>query len=162
MPINLSRIGHIALRVRDLERSKKWYSDVLGFTLMEQDLEHGDDIFMGLGRASDGHVLDIIQVEDPDTASPAPDRNTVGIGHVAIKVDSHQELKEAYDHLIAKGVTVDRLIEHVNQRSMYFADPDGNRLEIYTEMMRVPNGEQFPRAEYADLIETLKAEAGAR
>ena len=45
-------------------------------------------------------------------------------------------------------------------RSVYFLDPDGNRLEIFTDMMRVPNGEQFPRKEYADLIESLKAEAG--
>ena len=133
MPINLSRIGHVAMRVSDLERSKDWYSDVLGFTVMEQDIEHGDDVFMSLGRQADGHVLDIVQVESPDSASPAPDRNSIGIAHIALKVDTHDDLKGAYEHLLAKGVTIDRMIEHVNQRSMYFADPDGNRIEIYFE-----------------------------
>ena len=37
-------------------------------------------------------------------------------------------------------------------RSFYFLDPDGNRLEIYTDMMKVPEGEQFPRAEYAEVF----------
>jgi len=37
-------------------------------------------------------------------------------------------------------------------RSFYFLDPDGNRLEIYTDMMRVPNGETFPRTEYAEAM----------
>ena len=38
-------------------------------------------------------------------------------------------------------------------RSFYFLDPDGNRLEIYTDMMRVPNGEEFPRKEYANVLQ---------
>jgi hypothetical protein len=45
--------------------------------------------------------------------------------------------------------------------SGYFLDPDGNRLEIYTDMMQVPNGEPFPRQEYAAMLDALKAEAGA-
>lgn len=46
-------------------------------------------------------------------------------------------------------------------RSFYFLDPDGNRLEIDTDMMRVPNGEPFPRQEYAAVLDALKAEAGS-
>jgi hypothetical protein len=37
-------------------------------------------------------------------------------------------------------------------RSFYFLDPDGNRLEIYTDMMKVPEGERFPRTEYAEVF----------
>ena len=78
-------------------------------------------------------MIDLVQVEDPHTASPPPDRNGVGYAHIAIKVDTHDDLKAAHDHLVSHSVTVDRMIEHANQRSIYFADPDGNRLEIYYE-----------------------------
>ena len=137
MPIRLSRIGHAAVRVRDMERAKKWYTEVLGFRVVEDDPEHGNDFFMSLGRESDGHVLDIAPVEDPATAAE-PSRNSVGVSHIALKVDTHEDLKDAYEHLQACGVTIDRLIEHVNQRSFYFADPDGNRLEIYWEYPTSP------------------------
>ena len=134
MPINLSRIGHAAVRVRDIERAKKFYTDVLGFVIEEEDPEHGG-VFMSLGRddTHEGHVFDLTPVEDPDNALEAPERNQVGVAHIAIKVDTHQDMKDAYDHLLSNGVTVDRLVEHANQRSMYFADSEGNRLEIYFE-----------------------------
>jgi catechol-2,3-dioxygenase len=134
MPIKLSRIGHTAVRVRDIERSKKWYTEVMGFRVEEQDPEHGG-LFMSVGRddVEEGHMFDVVQVDDPATAAAPPDRNQVGVAHVAIKVDTHEDMKDAYDHLLSHGVAVDRLIEHANQRSMYFEDPDGNRLEIYYE-----------------------------
>ena len=134
MPINLSRIGHAAVRVRDIERAKKFYTEVLGFVIEEEDPEHGG-VFMSLGRddTHEGHVFDLSPVEDPDNALDAPERNQVGVAHIAIKVDSHDDMKDAYDHLLSSGVTVDRLVEHANQRSMYFADSEGNRLEIYFE-----------------------------
>ena len=138
MAINLSRIGHAAIRVTDRNEAKKWYTEVLGFNVVEDDPEHGDDFFMSLGRDSDGHVLDIAPVEDPATATQAPTRNSIGVSHIALKVDTHEDLKNAHQHLLDHGVTIDRMIEHVNQRSFYFADPDGNRLEIYWEYPTAP------------------------
>ena len=134
MPIRLSRIGHAALRVRDIDVSKKFYTEVLGFDIVEEDPEHGG-CFMRLpsDRDTDGHTFDLMSVEDPESALPPPGRNSVGFIHIAIKVDSHEDMRDAYDHLKAHGVEVDRMIEHANQRSMYFTDPDGNGLEIYFE-----------------------------
>ena len=134
MAINLSRIGHAAVRVRDLERAKQFYTEVMGFVIEEEDPEHGG-VFMSLGRedVAEGHVFDLQPVEDPDTAADAPERNQVGVAHIAIKVDSHDDMRDAYEHLTSHGVSVDRLVEHANQRSMYFADSEGNRLEIYYE-----------------------------
>ena len=68
MPIRLSRIGHVALRVRDLQRAKKFYTEVMGFKIAEEDPEHGNDVFMSLGHDdhNDGHTFDLVQVDDPN------------------------------------------------------------------------------------------------
>jgi catechol-2,3-dioxygenase len=131
MAIKLERIGHCALRVRDVERAKRFYTQVLGFQFMEQDADHGG-VFMSL--PSDGHTIDVSPVDDPEAdilASEGHDR--VGLIHIAFKVGSYQALKEAYETLLAHGVEVNRLMDHVSQRSIYFSDPDGNGLEIYYE-----------------------------
>ena len=64
--------------------------------------------------------------------------------HIAFKVDSYAALRDAYSHLFAKGVEIERALDHVCQRSIYFTDPDGNGLEIYYEMRDAlslfPNG----------------------
>jgi catechol 2,3-dioxygenase len=131
MPITLQRIGHCLLRVRDVEYSKKFYMDILGFQLMEQDPEHGG-VFLSLPE--DGHTIDLFPVEHPETAQPVTaGRDRLGLAHIAFKVASYAALEEAYKTLQAHGVKVQRLIDHGSQRSLYFTDPDGNGLEIYYE-----------------------------
>jgi catechol-2,3-dioxygenase len=131
MAIKLERIGHCAMRVRDVERAKRFYVDVLGFQLMEQDPEHGG-VFMSL--PNDGHTIDVSPVEDPETAQGALEgRERVGVAHIAFRVGSYEALKDAYEALQAHGVEVQRMVDHVSQRSIYFKDPDGNGLEIYYE-----------------------------
>ena len=128
--INLSGIGHVLLRVSDEEASKRFYRDVLGFRIAEQDPEHGG-VFMTLG---DGfHTIDVVQHPAPQDA-PKPRAGQLGLGHVAFKVASYAALRDAYTHLLDNGVEIQRAADHVCQRSIYFADPDGNGLEIYYEM----------------------------
>ena len=138
--IKLSSIGHVLLRVADEEASKRFYRDVLGFRIAEQDPEHGG-VFMTLG---DGfHTIDIAQHPAPGDV-PRPRHGQLGLGHIAFKVASYAALREAYAHLLKNGVEIQRARDHVCQRSIYFADPDGNGLEIYYEMPRAlalfPNG----------------------
>ena len=131
MAINLERIGHCAVRVRDVERAKKFYIDVLGFEFMEQDPDHGG-VFMSL--PGDGHTIDVSPVENPETAEGAlQGRDRVGVVHIAFKVASYDALQDAYKTLQANNVEVARMIDHTSQRSIYFNDPDGNGLEIYYE-----------------------------
>jgi len=138
--IRLTKIGHVLLRVADIERSKKFYCDVLGFRVAEQDPDHGG-VFMTLG--SDFHTIDLFQHPDPEVSGPV-DRSRVGLGHIAFQVASFDALREAYQTLLEHGVEIERAMDHVNQRSIYFTDPDGNWLEIYFEMagslQRFPNG----------------------
>ena len=128
--IRLKEIGHVLLRVLDLDRSKKFYSEVLGFRVLEEDPEHGGT-FMALEGQS--HAIDLFQVKDPEAAA----RQTPGVrglGHIAFRVESETALAEAYDTLKARGVEITRTIDHVSQKSIYFNDPDGNTLEIYYEL----------------------------
>ncbi len=127
--IRLKEIGHVLLRVLDLERSKKFYSEVLGFRVLEEDPEHGGT-FMALEGQS--HAIDLFPVRDPEAAR-RQEPGVRGLGHIAFRVESEAALKEAYAALGAHGVTVTRAIDHVSQKSIYFDDPDGNTLEIYYE-----------------------------
>jgi catechol 2,3-dioxygenase len=153
--IKLAGIGHVLLRVADEEASKRFYRDVLGFLIAEQDPEHGG-VFMTLG---DGfHTLDITQHPAPGEAA-RPERGGLGLVHIAFKVASYAALRDAYAHLLEQGVEIQRAIDHVCQRSLYFTDPDGNGLEIYYEMPKAlelfPNGrgdddERLPLTAAAD------------
>jgi catechol 2,3-dioxygenase len=128
--IRLEGIGHVLLRVADEEASKRFYRDILGFIVAEQDPEHGG-VFMTLGDHF--HTLDLVQHAAPGDA-PRPRRDQIGLGHIAFQVGSYAALRNAYQHLVDHGVEIQRATDHVSQRSIYFTDPDGNSLEIYYEM----------------------------
>src|SRR5712692_7600560 len=114
--IELKRIGHVLLRVRDLEGSRQFYTKVLGFEVMEEDPEHGG-LFMALrGHA---HTLDLFPVADARAAQP-PMAGGLGVQHVAFQVDSDEGLREAYWGLVDGGVTIARAVDHVSQKSIYF------------------------------------------
>jgi catechol 2,3-dioxygenase len=68
------------------------------------------------------------------TDAVRPERGQVGLVHIAFKVDSYAGLRDAYAHLLGNGLGLQRAVDHVCQRSIYFTDPDGNGLEIYYEM----------------------------
>ncbi|HUB96890.1 MAG TPA: VOC family protein [Stellaceae bacterium] len=128
--MKLACIGHVNLRVADQEVSKRFYRDVLGFQVTEEDIEHGG-VFMSLG--DNFHTLDIGQHPNPDKA-PRPQRGQIGLVHIAFQVASYEALRDAYIHLLEHGVEIRNATNHVNQRSIYFLDPDGNTLEIYYEL----------------------------
>jgi len=128
--MQLKEIGHILLRVLDLERSKKFYSEVLGFHVLEEDPEHGST-FMALPGHS--HAIDLFQVKDAELAEKQTP-GARGLGHLAFRVEDEEALKDAYATLREHGVAITRMIDHVSQKSVYFDDPDGNTLEIYFEV----------------------------
>ena len=146
--IKLERIGHILINVRDVERSKAFYTNVLGFRVLEQDPSHGG-VFLALGEH--GNTLDIFPSSDPD-AYPQPKsgvgrREGLGMRHIAFAVASEQELTNAYFALQDAGVPIHRAIDHTSQKSVYFYDPDDNLLEIVWER---PNVQEIFRQGRAD------------
>jgi catechol 2,3-dioxygenase-like lactoylglutathione lyase family enzyme len=172
MAINVKRVGHVGIYVSDVERSLKFYTDVLGCTITNVGRDANGKARSAFLRFEDKHH-DFVLFQAPDGLDPASaEAGQRVIQQIAFEVDSRDEFLRAYAHMRSKGVNIvsgplvhgfegdGRNFGGSGSRSFYFLDPDGNRLEIYTDMMRVPNGEQFPRQEYADTLDALKAEAG--
>ena len=134
--IRLDGIGHVLLRVMDVEAARKFYTTILGLKVVEEDPEHGG-IFMALEGT--GHTVDLFQCKDPEAVRHQTPGER-GVAHVAFKVSSEAALKDAYYTLQEHGVEIARTIDHVSQKSIYFRDPDGNLLEIYYEL---PNAEEL-------------------
>ena len=132
--IKLQRLGHVLIAVRDLERSKDFYTRILGFKVLEQDPEHGG-VFLSIG--GHGNTLDLFPCTNGEAlASSAADpasMNGLGVRHTAFAVETEDDLRDAYFALQVEGVSILRAIDHVSQKSIYFHDPDKNLLEIVWE-----------------------------
>jgi len=162
---SISRVGHVGIHVTDLDRSLAWYRDILGLTLTGRwPYGGGEMAFMRF--ASDHHNIVLFTHPTKITAENR-DAGYNALQHIALEVDSRDEWLKALGDLRKKGVEIiqgplihgpeggngaSSFLGGSGSRSFYFLDPDGNRLELYTDMMKVPAGEQFPRAEYADVF----------
>ena len=145
------QLGHLVLRVRDLEASEKWYSEVLG--LHTTTKRPGSMTFMSAKEGS-SHELALMSV-GPD--APGPEETRVGLYHFAWEMDSFEDLKELYEHMKAKDVNIGGIGDHGISMGVYLFDPDGNEIEVYYEMPK----EEWPDSEYlfaGEYPEKLEAE----
>ena len=117
--IKLSGIGHVLLKVADQEASKRFYRDILGFRIAEEEPEHGG-VFMTLGESF--HTLDLGQHPNPKDA-PRPQRGQIGLAHIAFQVGSYAALRDAYAHLIENGVEIMRATNHKNVGLCWNSNP---------------------------------------
>jgi len=120
------RLTHVVLKVRDLEKAKQFYCDVLGMTLARYDPARG--MFL---RFNDYHHDIAIFKTGPD--ADLPKENQVGLVHVALVVDSLETVKAWYARCKSLGVPIVGTADHAVTNSMYIEDPEGNVLEIYCE-----------------------------
>ena len=129
--MQIRELGHIVLYVRDLERSARFYGEVLGWTrLATPGLRFPAAAFSG-GRTH--HELLLIEV-GPD-AAPQPRGRRVGLYHFGLKVgDSDDELRDALRQVRAAGVEVVGMSDHTVSHSLYIEDPDGNEIELYIDV----------------------------
>ena len=120
-------LGHAVLYVRDLERSRHFYRDVLGFNEIGEAFPGG--AAFGSGRTH--HELLLIQVGD--APGPPPGRRR-GLYHIGIKVgDNLDDLRRAKRELEEAGVSIDGMSDHTVSQSLYVSDPDGNEVELYVD-----------------------------
>lgn len=126
MPIRIKRTGHLVLRVKDLERSKRFFAEILGLPLV------GDNgkgmLFFSTDVKDNHHMLAIRQAKE---GAALPDPEQVGMEHVAYELSSFGELQEAYRIFKENGVKIRHTVFHGVTKSIYFYDPDGNMLEVY-------------------------------
>ena len=124
----MTKLGHVVLYVRDLERSVKFYKEVVGLGLSGM-------IFNGraalLSGGSTHHELLLIQVGEAQ--GPVHGRR-IGLYHVGWKIgDSIEQLKILYDKLKDLDYAIDGLSDHTISHSIYLRDPDGNEVELYVD-----------------------------
>jgi catechol 2,3-dioxygenase len=121
-------LGHIVLKVRDAQKSKEFYTRALGLKVAFEDAQHGA-VFLSYGVKH--HDLALFQLASGESApAVAP-----GLHHMAWQVGSFAELQTAHRELGELGIHVESVIEHNVSRSIYFYDPDGNRVEIFCDMV---------------------------
>jgi catechol 2,3-dioxygenase-like lactoylglutathione lyase family enzyme len=164
MAINIAGIGHVGILVSDFEKSFKFYTEILGckVTNRRKRPDGSEGAFLRFDETHHDFVIATAPA-GVDVSSNVPSRERL-IQQIAFRVENRDEFLRALAHLHTHGVEIingptthgiesgDNL-GGSGSRSFYFNDPDGNRLEIFTDGMKVPNGEQFPRPEYADALE---------
>ena len=122
--MQLEGIDHVAMSVRDVERSAQWYIDVLGFEHRHKGIWDGVPTFIGKGETA------IALFPANSTAKAASSRGEIRMLHLAFRADRKNFLA-AQDELKRRGIKFE-FSDHEISQSIYFRDPDGHELEITT------------------------------
>ena len=147
MAFKVKRVGHLVLRVKDVERSRRFFEKVLGFPVVAQN-ERGM-VFFSSNVKDNHHMLALMPARE-GAAMPTPDQ--VGMQHVSFELGSFAELQAAWKTLKEHEVPIDHTVFHGITKSVYFFDPDGNRLELYCNV---------PKEEYRKSVSQPYSRYGA-
>ena len=129
--MEVKELGHLVLYVRDLERSRRFYGDLLGWKEIPGMNEGFPAAAFSSGRTH--HELLLIEV-GPD-AAPIPRGRRIGLYHIGLKVgESDAELRDARDRLMKEGAKIVGASDHGVTHSLYIEDPDGNEIELYIDV----------------------------
>jgi catechol 2,3-dioxygenase len=123
-------IGHVHLKVADIERSLAFYAGVLGFELQQR---MGDEAaFVAAGGYH--HHIGLNTWQSKGASPPAPGHT--GLFHVAIRYPDRPTLADALRRLVEAGVPLSGASDHGVSEAIYLADPDGNGIELYRDRPR--------------------------
>jgi catechol 2,3-dioxygenase len=127
--MEVKELGHIVLYVSDLERSRRFYRDLLGW----EEVGAAGTWAVAFSSGRTHHELLLIGVGQE--AAPIPDGPRVGLYHFGLKIgETDDELRKAVDQLRASGVPILGMSDHQVTHSVYIADPDGNEIELYIDV----------------------------
>ena len=141
-------IGHVHLKVSDLDRAIAFYRDVLGFEMQHR---YGDQAAFLSAGGYHHHIG--LNTWESQGGSPPP-RGTTGLYHVAIRYPDRKTLAQAVRAVVAAGASVSGASDHGVSEAIYLYDPDQNGIELYRDRPR----EQWPEDMYTaplDLQELL-------
>jgi catechol 2,3-dioxygenase len=129
------RIGHVHLKVADVERALAFYCGVLGFELT---VRREGAAFISAGGYH--HHIALNTWESKGGSPPA--RGTTGLYHLAILYPNRQELADALRRVTAAGIALDGASDHGVSEALYLRDPDDNGVELYCDRPK----DQWPRS----------------
>lgn len=119
------KLGHVHIKVSDLKRVEKFYTELFGFKVAERV---GDEyVFLTLGEQH--HDLAMRNMGED---APRPDKKGIGLYHFAFEVKDRKELAEIYKRLKDKNIVI-KATDHGISEAIYFDDPDGNGVEVYLD-----------------------------
>jgi len=150
------RIGHVHLKVADLDRALAFYCGVLGFELIQR---YGTQAaFVSAGGYH--HHIGLNTWESKGGSPPPP--GTTGLYHVAILYPTRAALADALYRLAEAGIPLQGASDHGVSEALYLSDPDGNGIELYVDRPeeqwpRTANGELAMVTERLDLQDLLAA-----
>ena len=124
-PMNL---GHLVMRVREMDRSLDFYTRVMGLTIMERS--PSGTVFMS-ANTEKSHELAIRAI---GINAGAPDSSLVGQAHMAWQMESFEDLQELYLRLKENDVRIQVVRDHGISLGVYLLDPDDNEIEVYYEL----------------------------
>ena len=135
------RIGHVHLKVADIERALGFYCGVLGFELMQRF--GGGAAFISAGGYH--HHIGLNTWES--LGGPPPPPGTTGLYHLAILYPTRAALGDALKRLVQGGIQLDGAADHGVSEALYLRDPDQNGVELYWDRPR----EEWPRTADGEL-----------
>ena len=133
-------LGHVGLYCEDLGKMRDFYARVLGLTISDEDLERGI-CFLSADPRAEHHELALARAKEPG-------QKTQNVQQVSFKVKSLDDVRAFYHRLQDAGMKIDRTVTHGIACSVYFFDPEGNRVELY---YTTPYKIRQPLGEHIDL-----------
>jgi catechol-2,3-dioxygenase len=122
------KLGHVNIFVRNAERARDWYVDLLG--LHTYGFTPGRAAFL-TSDLGNSHEVALIEVGEH---APGPQEGQVGLNHMAWYMESLEDLKEIYYRIKERNIPIERVSDHGHAIGIYIHDPDGNGIEVSYEM----------------------------
>ena len=174
MGIQIKRVGHVGILVSDFERSFEFYTEVLGckVTSRRRRPDGAETAFLRFDETHHDFVIATAR-EGVDVSENVPGHARLVCSRWPLKWENRDEFMKALAHIhthgaeivsgpLTHGIESGGNLEGSGSRSFYFLDPDGNRLEIFCDGMKVPNGEQFPQGGIRRRHQGLHGQEGRR
>ncbi len=119
----VTSLGHVGLFVNDVATMRDFYTRVLGMTVTDESAERGM-VFLSARPGEEHHELFLVPGRTGDS-------DVKVVQQVSFHVDSVEDVREFHKRFVEDGVQIDSVVTHGNTASVYFRDPEDNRLEIY-------------------------------
>lgn len=136
----ITGLGHVGLFCNDLKTMRDFYTRVLGLTISDENPERGI-CFLSASPETEHHELALVQAKDPT-------QKTRQVQQISFKVKTLDDVRAFYHRLKGAGLRIDRTITHGIACSVYFYDPEDNRVELY---YTTPYNVRQPLGEHIDL-----------